>query len=78
MKSGFKDSTEIKNKSHAVKNPWSFVAPEYDERSSCFVNAGTHYGVGHNQPVGHSGNPKQNVPCLPRGRVNTLKVDESG
>ncbi len=60
------------------KSPWDFRCPQYDERSSCFVNAGTHYGVGYTQPVGHSGDPKQHVPALPQGRVETMRVDEAG
>ena len=42
-----------------MRSPWNFDAPKYDQRSSCFVNAGTHHGVGHTQPVGHEGNPKE-------------------
>ena len=56
------------------ESPWNFEAPPYDERSSCFVNAGTRHGVGKKQPVGHQGNPKQDVATLPRGRMPTLKV----
>lgn len=47
-------------------SPWDFRCPDYDERSSCFVNAGTEYGVGHRQPVGHEGNPKSTAETLPR------------
>ena len=84
MKSGFKDPIAIKNQKPKDKpedgknSPWDFRCPQYDQRSSCFVNAGTHYGVGHNQPVGHSGNPKKEVPVLPKGRVNTMETDEVG
>jgi hypothetical protein len=60
------------------KSPWDFRCPQYDQRSSCFVNAGTHYGVGHTQPVGHEGNPKQFVAVLPQGKVNTMRIDEAG
>ncbi len=59
-------------------SPWDFRCPQYDQRSSNFINAGTHYGVGINQPVGHPGNPKERVPVLPFGRVNTLRDDEEG
>jgi hypothetical protein len=75
MKSGFKDPIAIKE-GKKIKSPWNFDAPEYDERSSCYVNAGSHYGVGHRQPVGHEGNPKMDAPTLPRGRVNAMEVDE--
>lgn len=35
-----------------IKNPWTFTAPPYDQRSSVFVNAGTHHGVGKRNPCG--------------------------
>lgn len=47
-------------------SPWDFRAPEYDQRSSCFINAGSDYGSGRTQPVGHTGEPKQVVPALPQ------------
>lgn len=73
MKTGFKDP--VSNKKEKVqKNPWDFSQPPYDERSSCYVNAGTHQGVGHKQPVGHAGNPQSKVAVLPSGRVKTMKV----
>ncbi len=83
MKSGFKDPIAIrkqepKDQPQDGKNtPWDYRCPQYDQRSSCFVNAGTHYGVGHNQPVGHSGNPST-IDVVPKGRVNTMRVDEKG
>lgn len=84
MKSGFSDPTNIKNQKpqdkpkDGKKSPWDFTCPQYDQRSSCFVNAGIHYGVGHKQPVGHEGNPKEKVSTLPMGRVQTMKTDELG
>lgn len=36
------------------KAPWDFRMPEYDQRTSCYVNAGSHYGEGKMQPVGHA------------------------
>lgn len=60
------------------KSPWDYRCPQYDQRSSNFINAGTHYGVGINQPVGHEGNPKQRVDVLPYGKINTLRNDEEG
>jgi hypothetical protein len=83
-KSGFKDPTAIKKQEPKDKpvdgkrSPWDYRCPQYDERSSCFINAGTHYGVGHRQPVGHEGNPKDVVDVLPRGKVNTMRIDEAG
>ena len=56
---------------------WDFTCPTYDERTSCFVSAGTDYGVGKAQPVGRSGGPKERVAALPFGRVNTMKTDET-
>jgi hypothetical protein len=82
MKSGFKDPIAIKNQRpkdkplDGKKSPWDFTCPQYDQRSSCYINAGTHYGVGHNQPVGSAGNPKSSVDVLPKGRVSTMEVDE--
>ncbi len=82
MKSGFSDPTRIKSQRPKDKpvdgknSPWDFRCPQYDQRSSSFINAGTKYGVGINQPVGHSGNPKLYADCLPFGVVNTMVVDE--
>ena len=84
MKTGFKDPIKIKNQKPMDKpkdgknSPWDFRCPQYDERSSCFVNAGTHYGIGHRQPVGHHGDPKLRADTLPFGRPETLEVDEAG
>jgi hypothetical protein len=61
-----------------VNSPWDFRCPQYDQRSSNFVNAGTHYGVGHRQPVGHKGDAKERVDVLPFGHVQTMRVDEKG
>ena len=83
-KSGFSDPARIKDQNpeckpeDGVKSPWDFRCPQYDQRSSNFVNAGTHYGVGINQPVGHTGNPKRMVSTLPQGRVNTTQDDDKG
>ena len=75
MKTGFKNILDAEAKKNP-KSPWDFTAPPYDERSSCFVDAGNHYGVGKRQPVGHAGDPKSSAPTLPMGKVNTLEVDE--
>ena len=83
-RSGFVDPDRIKGQiqneepKNGKNSPWDFRAPQYDQRSSNFINAGTHYGVGINQPIGHTGNPKQRVPVLPYGRVNTMRNDEVG
>ena len=60
------------------KSPWDFRCPQYDQRSGNFINAGTHYGVGINQPIGHEGSPKQRVSVLPYGRKATMRDDEEG
>jgi hypothetical protein len=75
MKTGFSDPIAVKE-GKKIKSPWNFDCPSYDERSSCYVNAGSHYGVGHRQPVGKMGNPSPRAATLPMGRVNTMKVDE--
>lgn len=82
MKSGFADPDKIKNQRpkdqpiDGKNSPWDYRCPQYDERSSCFVKAGTRYGIGLRQPVGHHGDPKMRVDVLPFGRVNTMKTDE--
>jgi hypothetical protein len=85
MKSGFKDPTAIKSQKPkdspqgmGKQWPWDWKCPQYDERSSNFINAGTHYGVGHKTPVGHEGKPKMRVDTLPYGRPNTMQDDERG
>lgn len=84
MKSGFKNPIAIKRqepKDHpksGKNSPWDFRCPQYDERSSSFVNAGSHYGVGHKNPVGHTNDPKMFAPTLPYGHVKTMRDDEKG
>jgi hypothetical protein len=55
------------------KNPWNFDAPVYDERSSCYVNAGRHFGVGVAQPIGKSKITSNQ--CVPVGRIKTKRID---
>lgn len=57
---------------------WTFDHPGYDKRSSNAVSAGDHLGVGKRQPVGHKDGVKENVPCLPRGKMKTMRDDEKG
>ena len=71
MKTGFKDPISVKE-GKKVKNPINFDQPPYDERTSCYMNAGTYYGVGHNQPVGKF---EASGYAVPMGRVNTMKTD---
>ena len=75
MDTGFKNPIEPK-KGKQKASPWNFNQPSYDERTSCYVDAGSHYGIGHKQSVGHHGEPIERVPCLPFGRHTTLEVDE--
>jgi len=46
---------------------WDFRCPQYDQRHSGFVKAGTCYDVGFRQPVGHMNPPKMKVDVLPYG-----------
>jgi hypothetical protein len=82
-KSGFKDPCRIKTQvqedepKDGRNSPWDFRCPQYDQRSSNFINAGTHFGVGVRQPVGSVGNPTKGT-AVPKGRVNTMRIDEVG
>lgn len=82
MKTGFKDPAAIKSQKPEDKpingrnSPWDHRCPQYDQRSSYYVNAGTDYSVGHKQPVGHEGAAKSKVDTLPFGRVDTLNLYE--
>ncbi len=82
MKTGFKDPIAIKKqdpKDHpqdGKNTPWDYRCPQYDQRSSCFVNAGTHYGVGHRNPVGKKNASSKHA--IPIGRKPTLEVDKAG
>jgi len=82
--SGFADPDRIKNQNpkdfpkDSIRSPWDFSCPQYDQRSSNFVNAGSHYGTAMRQPVGHKGPAKQEVDTLPCRRVNTTQDDDLG
>lgn len=75
MKSGFNDPIAQKPKEHKKHSPWNFQQPQYDERTSCFVDAGTNYGIGYKCPVGREGNAKMRADTLPFGRPNTMQTD---
>lgn len=83
-KSGFADPDRIKEQNPKDKpvdgkpSIWDWRCPQYDQRSSNFINAGTHYGVGIKQPIGHKGNPKRVVDVLPQTRKDTLQNDDLG
>lgn len=78
MKSGFKDALEIKNQKPKDKpidgkdSPWDFRGPQYDQRSSCFIQAGTNYGTGVTNPVGKE--RSSGSLAVPFGRVDTMKT----
>ena len=71
MKNGFKQPNTIKTQKPHDKpvdgknSPWDFTCPQYDQRHSCFLNAGTDYGVCMKQPVGSTGQPKGVVETMP-------------
>lgn len=73
MRTGFPNPIEGP-KGKDKKSPWDFKCPPYDERTSCYVSAGWHNGIGHRNPVGHKGDVKQRVAALPYGRINTEKT----
>jgi hypothetical protein len=73
----FSDPIAPKVKKNKQKTSWDYRAPAYDERSSCYVDAGTHYGIGYNNPVGHMGKVKMRVSTMPFGRPQTMEVDEA-
>lgn len=64
----FEDPLEIKNQKPEDKpidsknSPWDFRCPQYDQRSSCFVKAGTDYGKGITQPIGREKGAKEDPP----------------
>lgn len=72
MKAGFHNPIEAKPKEKKAKSPWNFEAPAYDDRVK--VCAGTHFGVGHKNPVGHEGDPKQFVSTLPQ-KAKSMSLD---
>lgn len=76
MKTTFKDPIAVKD-GKRIKSPWNFNCPPYDERTSCYVDAGSHYGVGHRQPVGHKGDPKMRVATMPFNKREGMAVDEA-
>ena len=75
MKNGFNNPISVKNIKEK-KTPFNNPQLTYDTRSSCYINMGSHYGIGHKNPIGHEGNPKESVETLPKGRVNTMRVSE--
>ncbi len=73
-----KEQREKDKPKDGKNSPWDFRCPQYDQRSSNFINAGTHYGNAINQPIGHKGNPKNDAKCFPKTGVNTMVIDDQG
>lgn len=72
-KTGFKEI--VKNEEKKIDSKaWNYKAPSYDERSSCFINAGEKHGVGHKQPVGSLKHSSSGGVSF--GKVKTLESDE--
>ena len=76
MKTGFKGPLQPKV-TQEKKAPWDFRQPEKDDATSCYVNAGSHYGVGMRQPVGHAGNGALTVEALPQ-QPRDIMVERAG
>jgi len=72
MKTGFEENVKL-SESKKFKNPWDFTQPTYDQRTSCFINAGTYHGVGKKAPIGTEGDPKGKSP-IPMGKVKGLEL----
>jgi hypothetical protein len=73
----FHDPIAPKPKAEKKKSPWDFRAPKYDERTSCYVDAGSHYGVGFTNPVGHTSGVKQRVATMPFDHKLGMETDEA-
>lgn len=72
MKKNFKNNLE--DTGISMKSPWDFTQPHYDQRSSCFVNAGSHHGVGYIQPIGSKNHTSKGG--VPIGKGMGMTVDE--
>lgn len=72
----FANPIAAKVKKEKAKSPWDFRCPQYDERTSCYMDAGTHYGIGYNSPVGHERPAKQRVATMPFGHKLGMETDE--
>ncbi len=81
MKTGFKNpidkspKPDFKPKDGKPETIWDYRHPHYDERSSCFVKAGSEYGVGYRNPVGTE--KVSDKSAVPYGRIATMRIDES-
>lgn len=73
MKPRFADPVDKQEFKHK-ESLWDYSQPKYDNRSSCFINAGSHLGLGKTNPVGHEGEPRQRVPTLPYGTHEVMET----
>lgn len=80
MKTGFNDPLSINNQKpkdqpkDGMNSSWDFRGPQYDQRSSCFIKAGTDYGIGRCSPIGKMEHTTFNT--VPEGRVNTMRIND--
>lgn len=69
MKEKFKNPIAPRNEKPSNKmteknTAFTFSQIPYDQRSGCFIKAGTDYGVGFNQPIAKESNKKES--CIPQ------------
>jgi len=64
----------IANKRKPAKSPFNAPTKE-GATTGRFMQAGDDYGVGHRQPVGRQGNPKQRVDVLPFDHRKGMSLD---
>lgn len=70
-KNGFEDRSATP-KTKKIKTPIDFTSMPYDQRSGCYFNAGSDYGVGTAQPFGTKGSAKQTNKVVPQGVIDTM------
>lgn len=71
----FKDPIAVKNQTPKKVSKDPFIElrqPEHYQLDSCYVNAGTNYGVGHRQPVGKM--TASDKGPIPFGRIDTPSI----
>lgn len=82
MAKDFKDPIAVRNQKpknqpvNGKNSPWDFRSPSYDQRSSPFVNAGTYYGKGYTNPVGHKGEARDFVDTMPSNSFTKITPEE--
>lgn len=73
MKTSFKNALKSDDGKSGTY-PFDFKSPAYDERSSCYMQAGKNHGVGHRQPVGTEKHSSASV--IPKGVHTKSLYDE--